>query len=108
MLSLCPLKDGSIDLVLELINQTIGFVGQENLNYFHIGADEIFNIGSCSECKLFCQETNHRVLYAKFLRKVVKKLSKKYPLEFIAWDDMYRGWSTADLDRLKVDNEQII
>ena len=80
MLSLCPLKDGSIDLVLELINQTIGFVGLDHLDYFHIGADEIFNIGSCPECKLFCQETNHRVLYAKFLRKVVKKLSKKYPL----------------------------
>lgn len=81
MLSLCPLREGSLELVLELINQTLELLGRNNIEYFHLGADEVFNIGSCTKCRLFCQETSERVLFSKFLRKVVKRLNLKHNSE---------------------------
>ena len=47
MLSICPLREGSLELVLELINQSLEIFGRNNIEYFHLGADEVFNIGSC-------------------------------------------------------------
>ena len=78
------------------------------MEYFNIGADEVFNLGSCPKCKLFCYETSPKTLYSFFLRKILKNLKKKYDLpiesnrkkklKFIAWDDMFRGWTSAELD----------
>lgn len=69
----------------------------------HIGADEVFNLGVCKKCRLFCQEASSQTLYAKYMRNLLKHLEKKYAgqIKFIAWDDMFRGWSSADLDMLK-------
>jgi len=75
----------------------------------HIGADEVFNIGSCPECSLFKNEVGIHQLYAKFIRKVIKKIKDKYPeIRIIAWDDMYRNWSSSELDNLKVKNHHYI
>ena len=71
-------------------------MGQENLEYIHVGADEVFNLGSCQSCKLFVQEASQQMLYVKFFKKVLKKIRKRIisNIEIIAWDDMFRGWQT--------------
>ena len=93
----------------------MNIVGRENIKFLHIGADEIFNLACCPKCKLFVAETNSHVLFAKFVTKVTKKLSKifnskqdKSPIRFICWDDMFRGWSTSELDKLKVNNKNML
>lgn len=45
--SLCPLNEGSFETVMELIDQIIDGFGRENLQFLHIGADEVFNIAKC-------------------------------------------------------------
>jgi hypothetical protein len=78
MLSVCPLKKGSLNLIMSIIEQTIDILGQNNIKYFHLGADEVFNIGSCDECKLFVREASEQELYSRFLRKILKNLNQKY------------------------------
>jgi hypothetical protein len=45
--SLCPLKKESKTLVKTMIDQVIEICGKDNIKYFHIGADEVFNLNSC-------------------------------------------------------------
>lgn len=53
------------------------------------------------------------MLYSKFVRKVLKRLNRKFnqgsnnKLRFIIWDDMFRGWSGAQLDMLKVNGKHL-
>ena len=71
---MCPLHPRSVDLVVEMIQQTISLIGLNNLEFYHIGADEVFNIGSCSKCKVFVKEAGVPALYTKHVRKVLKRL----------------------------------
>ena len=48
--SLCPLNPESIELICELVDQTISILGRENIEFLHVGADEVKNIGSCPDC----------------------------------------------------------
>jgi hypothetical protein len=83
-------------------------IGRDKIQYLHLGADEVFNLGSCHKCKLFVAEAGQKLLYSQFIRRIVKKLDLKLNskaetrINFILWDDMYRRWSLSDLDHFKV------
>ena len=114
MISVCTLKPESLDLVCEIVNQTIEIIGRKNIKYFHIGADEVFNIAACPSCSLFRAEASVQDLFCRFVRKVVKRLDKKHNsnsddrIEFIVWDDMFRGWSPSSLEKLKIKNQNVV
>lgn len=52
-ISVCSLKQGSIELIASLVNQVVDGFGEKNIDFLHIGADEVFNFASCRECSLF-------------------------------------------------------
>ena len=52
-ISVCSLSKGAIELVTSLIRQVVDVVGEQNIDYLHIGADEVFNFATCRECALF-------------------------------------------------------
>jgi len=52
-ISVCSLKRGSIEMVGSLISQVVEAFGASNVDYLHIGADEVFNFATCRECALF-------------------------------------------------------
>lgn len=56
--SLCPLNKESIELVSSMINQHMEILSSDEypLSYLHIGADEVFNLGNCKQCKFFTEE----------------------------------------------------
>lgn len=58
-------------------------VGQSSelsfLPYVHIGADEVFNLAACKNCSFFVEEACSNALYANFMRKVIKHVTKNYP-----------------------------
>ena len=68
-------------------------------------------MASCPQCKLFQEETSKQILFSRFVTKVLKRLNKNFNtggasrIQFIAWDDMFRGWSTSELDMLKVNGQ---
>ena len=109
MISVCPHNPKSIELVIELVTQTMQIIGKQNVQFFHIGADKVFNLATCPQCSLFVQETSTSTLYTKFVRKVVTRLQLNYPsVKFIIWDDMFRSWSVRELDQLKVKGKNAV
>ena len=89
---MCSLRTGAIELIGSLISQVVeGFGGEQNIDYLHVGADEVFNFATCRECKLFAQQASEKILFARWLTKVLKWVRLRYPsLQIMAWDDMYR------------------
>ena len=67
-----------MEVVLELVEQIMEGFGRENIEFFHIGADEVFNIAKCQKCQLFANETSVHTLFARYIRKLLKRLDKKY------------------------------
>ena len=101
-ISICSLKKGSIDVIIQLVTQVIDLVGEHNIEYLHMGADEVFNFATCRDCKLFTQQASHRILFARWINKVIKRVLKAHPsIKIMAWDDMYRNWSVMDMMLLK-------
>lgn len=97
------MRKGAIELVGSLIKQVVDLLGEQNIDYLHIGADEVFNFASCRECSLFVQQSNDRVLFSRWIRKVLKLVRRSYQyLKIMAWDDMYRHWTGADLMKLRM------
>lgn len=83
----------------------IALVGSQNLDYLHIGADEVFNFASCQECRLFVQQANSRILFARWIKKIVKRLKRDHTnLNIMVWDDMFRSWNPHEFKLLKVDS----
>ena len=106
-ISICSLREGALDLVTQMMQQVISVVGPSNLAYLHIGADEVFNFASCQDCKLFVDQASHKILFARWIKKIVKRLIRDHPdLKIMAWDDMFRSWSSTDLSLLKISSSK--
>lgn len=107
--SLCPLNIESIEFVCAMIDQHMNLLSgpdssSADIPYIHIGADEVFNLATCKNCRFQVEETGVASLYAKFVRKVCKHLKKNYPsTQILLWDDMFRQWQYQDLQRFRLD-----
>ncbi|CAH1395896.1 unnamed protein product [Nezara viridula] len=85
--ALCPSNPKSLSLVTSMIDQVISKMPKD-LQYFHIGADEVWQLGSCS----FCSSQDKHVVLLEHLVSVLKHFKENYPhIRPIMWDDMIRG-----------------
>lgn len=106
--SVCPLKSEAKKFVRGLIDQVIQIIGPNNIEYMHIGADEVFNMGTCQNCQFFAEEAGKDALYSGFMKKICKKLHTKYPhIQLLAWDDMYRNQNASEMQKLKYKNQPL-
>ncbi len=82
--SLCPLNPESERLVKEMIHQVCG--KHHIAKYFHIGSDEVYQLGSCPRCREFVAKQGKSKLYIDWINKVAKivKAEGKTP---IIWSD---------------------
>lgn len=65
-----------------------------NINYLHIGCDEVFQMGECEICRLELHET----LFLRHVRTMSNLIHDKYPkLKLIIWDDMLRHLSQQSM-----------
>jgi hypothetical protein len=72
---LCPLKDGSYDLLYDLWEDAMEATpGSE---YIHIGTDESWELGYCEECKVKSQEIGISGLYHLFIKRSGEYLQEK-------------------------------
>ena len=72
---LCPLKEGSYDLLFDLWEDAMEATpGSE---YIHIGTDESWELGSCDECKTKSEEIGISGLYHLFIKKSGEHLQKE-------------------------------
>ncbi|MGQ9629874.1 MAG: beta-N-acetylhexosaminidase [bacterium] len=93
----CPLKPGTLDLFRDLFEELSPL--HDNTEFFHIGADETWQLGRCGECGKAASERGKIGLYIDYISKVCRIISEsgKRP---ILWDDMLRGADPQDLRRL--------
>jgi len=85
---LCPLKDGSYELLYDLWDDAMEATpGSE---YIHIGTDESWELGYCQECKPKSQEIGISGLYHYFIKRSGEYLQEK-GRKVMCWERPF-GW----------------
>ena len=96
----CPLHEGGYQLLFDLYREAIE--ATPGSNYFHIGGDEIGNIGLCERCKPTADEKGKFELNLYWLNRVCEFLKEQGRIP-IFWGDMpfqYAGvWQTVREDK---------
>lgn len=64
---ICPLNDGSYDLLFDLWEDAI--TATPGSGYIHIGSDETWELGSCDKCKPKSEEIGISGLYHLFIKR---------------------------------------
>ncbi|KAK9887771.1 hypothetical protein WA026_000086 [Henosepilachna vigintioctopunctata] len=103
--SMCPSNSESMALVRNMVKQIIAF--HQNLQYIHIGADEIWHLGMCPTCLKRSQISKHgkASLYLDHVTSVSQFIKENYPnLKIIIWDDMMRSMELKILQDYDIGN----
>ncbi|XP_039572138.1 hexosaminidase D isoform X2 [Passer montanus] len=96
--ALNPHKEESLALVKAMIDQVMAL--HEDLQWFHIGCDEVYYLGQGEESKQWLQQQNNtpEKLCLSHIKAVATCLAWSYPtVTPIVWDDMLRGISEETL-----------
>lgn len=103
--SMCPLKSGTMPLIRNILKQIISF--HPDLQYIHIGADEVWHLGLCPDCirKTALNKHGKASLFLDHVTTVAHFIKDNYPhLKIIMWDDMLRNIDLSILQEYFVDN----
>ena len=95
--SICPSHPDAFKLVTSLLTQIIDF--HVGIKFLHIGADEVWHMGLCENCKSRLENGETKEdLYLKHVKKVVEFIKLNWPeINVIMWDDMLRDFEEATL-----------
>ncbi|KAG8040598.1 hypothetical protein G9C98_002594 [Cotesia typhae] len=96
--SICPSNPGTLPLVKSLVRQIVSF--HPDIQYLHIGADEVWHLGLCDVCAKRASLSKHGKfsLYLEHVLATAQYIKEIYPcLKIIVWDDMMRS---IDLEAL--------
>lgn len=90
--SICPSNSETMPLIRSMIKQIVAF--HPNIQYLHIGADEIWHMGLCTTCSKRAQTSKHGKagIYLDHVTEVTQYIKENFPnLKIIVWDDMLRS-----------------
>ncbi|MHA1730553.1 MAG: family 20 glycosylhydrolase [Promethearchaeota archaeon] len=98
VISYCPLKEESLSTVRDMVQQVAR--AHPKAKYFHIGADEVYQLGSCPECREYLENHSKSQLYIDFINKVARVV-KGEGMTPIMWSDYLIKYPEAldDLDK---------
>ncbi|KAI4455856.1 hypothetical protein MML48_8g00004409 [Holotrichia oblita] len=103
--SMCPTNSDAMPLIRSLLKQIIAF--HPNIQYLHIGADEVWHLGTCPACIKRIQSSKHgkASLYLEHVTEVAQYIKENYPhLKIIIWDDMLRNIDESILQEYYLGN----
>ncbi|CAH3136885.1 unnamed protein product, partial [Porites lobata] len=92
--SICPKNPEAVELVKEMINQVADL--HTGIQWFHVGADEVWNLKTCRAC--LDDNRNKSMIFLQHMVPVLQHVRNK-GFTPILWDDMMREWT---IDFLKV------
>ncbi|KAK7111153.1 hypothetical protein V1264_010836 [Littorina saxatilis] len=98
-MALCPSNPDSLQLVCTMVDQVMA--AHSNLQWFHVGCDEVYHLGICDECRRRQLEDglSPEQIFLQHVKNVAQHVRDNYPsVTPIVWDDMFR---CTDLDVLK-------
>lgn len=90
--SICPSNPRTLPLVKSLIRQIVSF--HPDIQYLHIGSDEVWHLGLCSVCtkRAAASKYGKFSLYLEHILAIAQYIQETYPyLKIIIWDDMLRS-----------------
>lgn len=93
--SMCPSHSESLLVVRNMIAQIVK--SHPNIQYIHIGADEVWHMGMCSTCerRAQCCKNGKADLFLEHVTNVAQYIKDYHPsLKIIMWDDMLRNIDT--------------
>lgn len=100
---LCPSKPYSQVLVKMMLEQALDL--QPDANYLHMGADEVWHMEFCPDCKLRSMQNSYQSasLYLEHIKDLVLHIKRKKPdLTILIWDDMLRAFTLETLRAYKI------
>lgn len=101
--SICPSNPRTLPLVKSLIRQIVHF--HPDIQYLHIGADEVWHLGLCSVCTKRAASSKYGkpALYLEHISAVAQFVQETYPyLKIIIWDDMLRSIDMQVLNGISI------
>lgn len=101
--SMCPSNSEVMPLIRSMIKQIVAF--HPNIQYIHIGADEVWHMGLCPVCMKRMQSSKHgkSSLYLDHVVNVAQFIKDNYPnLKIIIWDDMLRNIDQSVLQGIEM------
>ncbi len=97
--SLCPLHEESEKLARALVDQMVE--AHPDSEYLHIGADEVYQLGTCPKCREYLKTHTKSELYIEFINKIANYILEKGKKP-IMWHDYLLKYP-ENLDQLNKD-----
>lgn len=95
--ALCPSLNDSLLLIDHMVDQVLSV--HKDIQYLHIGCDEVFQMGECPRCRSKMREDLFLSHVAAVARIVRRKSRGVTPL---IWDDMLRHLPAVNLQMYKI------
>lgn len=88
---LCPSNNHSLELIQEMIDQVMSL--HPNVEYLHIGSDEVYYIGQCNACRerMARFRMDPPDLFLTHAKHVASYVKEKHKVQPIMWDDEFRN-----------------
>ncbi|EFO21044.2 hypothetical protein LOAG_07445 [Loa loa] len=99
---ICLTDEGAVDLVQEALRQILDLHKEFAMKYFHIGADEVYQIGRCEKDRSYMVSNNvdTEFLLLKHIAKVAKFVKAQVPekkVNVLIWHDMLVNLQTQNV-----------
>ncbi len=101
---ICPLHPQSRKIISDMISDVLELHSPFGLKYFHLGADEVWSLGSCPKCKAYVKKFDKESLYLYHMNPLFEQVNNA-GAKAIIWHDMLREMSASHVRELagKVD-----
>ncbi|XP_026469138.1 hexosaminidase D-like [Ctenocephalides felis] len=103
--SICPSHPETLPVIKKMLDQIISF--HQNLQYIHIGCDEVWHLGLCQDCSNASEDNPHKkyYLFLNHLVAVANYIKTFHPnITIIIWDDMLRSIPLEILNKYNIGN----
>jgi len=92
--SICPCHNDTMGLVREIVDQVMAV--HKKAKYLHIGCDEVFHLGECSQCL----GNGRTSIFIDHVTRVAKYVNNTHKVTPIIWDDMLRNFIVEEMQPL--------
>jgi len=96
---LCPLHPESGEAVGRMIDDVLKLHEEFGLSHFHLGADEVWSLGTCAKCRRYVAEHDKASLFLSHMNPIIDRVNAA-GVRAIIWHDMARNWPVSQLRQL--------
>ncbi|GMT21144.1 hypothetical protein PFISCL1PPCAC_12441, partial [Pristionchus fissidentatus] len=101
---ICVGKPEAWELIKDMLNQVGRAHAKHGLPFYHIGADEIFNMGTCNETASLISSMAHSKdrVTLWHIGRTAQHVKDTFNTTVLAWHDMFAHAMPADLEKFKL------